>query len=63
MLANFHFYSFADDLLSSTLNFGTIYHNKFINADEKERVLISFCFQPNPPVMYCVYVECMLVIK
>ena len=26
-------------------------------------VLISFCFQPNPPVMYCVYVECMLVIK
>ena len=22
-----------------------------------ERVLISFCFQPNPPVFYCVYVE------
>jgi len=28
-----------------------------------ERVLISFCFQPNPPVIYCVYVECIVVIK
>ena len=28
-----------------------------------ERVLISFCFQPNSPVIICVYVECKLVIQ
>ena len=47
----FTFIHLQDDLLSSTLNFGTIYHNKFINAEEKERVLISFFFQPNPPII------------
>jgi len=34
-----------------------------VHEDSLERVLISFCLQPNPPVIYCAYVVGMLIIK